>query len=201
MMYKSDCTATLLITIIVPVRSEWIKLTKTSDFKFLKLILAIWRELFFINLAILSLSIRMMICFLDSLLVIIWICGLAFGLLLTILWIWSIFLVLRVGKLSLILIISDVLISCLEACMYDLVNYLETLAGLMFLKNLEIWLISFCNLAVIGNGIFLMLARVGLSIDLLFPLDGGEIFKVNFAKIFYLREFEFLLAMSEFYLA
>ena len=71
----------------------------------------------------------------------------------------------------------------------------------MFLKNLEIWLISFCNLAVIGNGIFLMLARVGLSIDLLFPLDGGEIFKVNFAKIFYLREFEFLLAMSEFYLA
>ena len=36
--------------------------------------------------------------------------------------------------------------------------------------------------------------------NLLFPLEASSIFKVNFAKIFYLRVFEFLSAMSESYL-
>ena len=143
----------------------------------------------------------MMICFLDGSLVIIWIHGLAFGLLLTILWIWLIFLALRAGKLSLILMTLDVLVPCLETCMYDLGGCLETLASLMFLKYLEIWLTFFVNLVEIRSGIFSILAGVGLSLDLLFPLDGGEIFGVNFAEIFCLREFKFLSAMSESYLA
>jgi len=85
--------------------------------------------------------------------------------------------------------------------MYNLVDCLETLATLMFLKYLEIQLISFCNLAGIRGEIFLMFAGVGLSIDLLFPLDGGEIFGVNFTEIFCLKEFEFLSAMSKSHLA
>ena len=36
--------------------------------------------------------------------------------------------------------------------------------------------------------------------DLLFLLEAGGTFRVNFVKIFYLRVFEFLLAISEFHL-
>ena len=110
--------------------------------------LVMWRELFFMNLAMLSLPIKMIICFLDSPLVIIWMHSLAFGLPLTMLWIWSIFLVSRAGKFSLILITSDVLISCLEVCVCNFGDCLETLTSLMFLKYLEIWLTFFCDLNV-----------------------------------------------------
>ena len=74
------------------------------------------------------------------------------------------------------------------------------LTSLMFLKYLEIWLTSFCDLVEIRGGIFLILAGVGLLIDLLFLLDRGKTFGMNFAKIFCLREFKFLSAMSKFYL-
>ena len=147
-MYKSNCIVILLITTMTPIRSEHMKSTKTSDFKFLNnwLMLVIWRELFFMNLAMLLLSIRMIIYFLNSPLVVIWMCSLFFGLSLTILWIWSIFLILRAGKFSLILMTLDILISYLETCIYNFRGCLETLTSLMFLKYLEIWLTSFCNL-------------------------------------------------------
>ena len=74
------------------------------------------------------------------------------------------------------------------------------LASLIFLKYLEIWLASFCNLAGIGGGIFSILTGISLLMDLLFLLETGGTFGVNFAKIFYLRVFEFLSVMSESYL-
>ena len=51
--------------------------------------------------------------------------------------------------------------------MYDLLEGLNPLTGLIFLKYLEIWLTSFCDLAGIGGGIFSMLAEIGLSAVLL----------------------------------
>ena len=44
----------------------------------------------------------------------------------------------RARKVFLILIILDMLVLCLEACMYNFEDCLETLTGLMFLKYLEI---------------------------------------------------------------
>ena len=49
----------------------------------------------------------------------------------------------------------------------------------------------------IRGGIFSILAGVGLSIDLLFLLDGAGTLEVNFTEIFYISEFKFLSAMSE----
>jgi len=155
-MCKSNYNATLLVTTVITIWSDWMKFTKTSDFTFLNdlLILAIWRELFFINFVIFLLLIGMIICFLDSPLVIIWIHGLVLWLPLTMFWIWLIFFALRAGKASLILMTSDVLVLCLEAYMYDFWGCLVTLASLIFLKYLEIWLTSFCNLAGIGREFF-----------------------------------------------
>jgi len=197
-MSKSDCNATLLIITIIPIWSDWMKSTKTSDFTFFNnlFILAIWRELFFMNLVVFLLLIRMIICFLDSPLVIIWICSLALGLPLTMFWIWSIFFVLRTEKASLILMTSDVLVPCLEAYIYDFRGCLVILASLIFLKYLEIWLISFCDLVEISGGIFSILTGISLLMDL-FLLETNGIFKVNFTKNFCLRMFKFLLAISE----
>ena len=50
------------------------------------------------------------------------------------------------------------------------------------------------------DGIFSILARVDLLIDLLFLLDRTGTLGVNFTEIFCLSEFKFLLAISEFYL-
>ena len=144
------------------VKSKQMKSTKTSDFEFLKdwLMLATWSKLFFMNLLMLSLLIGMIICFLDKPLVVIWMHSLEFVLLLMILWIWLIFWALRAGKVSLILITLDILLVCLDACAYNFLGWLDLLTGLVFLKYLEIWLISFCDLAGIRGGIFLMLAGI-----------------------------------------
>ena len=72
--------------------------------------------------------------------------------------------------------------------------------GLMFLKYLEIWLISFCDLAGIEGGNFLMLARVALSDALLLRLGARIILGVSLAKNFSLRDLSFLSAIREFYL-
>ena len=45
-----------------------------------------------------------------------------------------------------------------------------------------------------------MLARVGLSTDLLLQFVGGMILGVSLFKIFCLRDLLFLLAINEFYL-
>ena len=153
MMCKSDCDATVLVTTVIPIWSDQIKSTKISDFAFLNdlLMLATWRELFLMNFILFSLLIGMITCFLDSLLVVIWICSLALGLLLTMFWIWSIFFALRAGKASLILMTSDVLVLCLKAYMYNFWGCFVILAGLIFLKYLKIWLTFFDDLVGIGG--------------------------------------------------
>jgi len=84
--------------------------------------------------------------------------------------------------------------------MYDLLGGLNLLMGLIFLKYLEIWLTSFCNLAGIGSGIFSMLAGIGLFTVLLLLLDSGMILGVSLSEIFFLREIVFLSTMKESYL-
>ena len=56
--------------------------------------------------------------------------------------------------------------------------------GLMFLKYLEIWLISFCDLAGIEGSSFLMLAGVDMSDALLLWVGVGIILGVSLATIF-----------------
>ena len=110
------------------------------------------------------------------------------------------FFISRAGKASLILMTSDVLVPCLEACVYDFGGCLVMLASLIFLKYLEICLTSFCDLVGIDREIFLILTEIGLSMNLLFLLETGGIFGVNFAKIFCLKVFKFLLMINKFYL-
>ena len=70
---KSDWRDTLLVTIVIPKGSEWMKSTRTLDFVFLRvlLILVICNEEFFMKLEMLSLPMGMMICFLEEPLVVI----------------------------------------------------------------------------------------------------------------------------------
>ena len=84
--------------------------------------------------------------------------------------------------------------------MYDLLGMVELLMGLMFLKYLEIWLISFYDLAGIGSSIFSMLAGVVLSDALLLQLRVGMVLGVSLAKIFSLRDLVFLSTIRESYL-
>ena len=65
--------------------------------------LNIWSEEFLVNVLMLSLLIRIMTCFLDGSLVVIWILGFGLDDPLTILLTWSIFSAFRVGKVFLIL--------------------------------------------------------------------------------------------------
>jgi len=71
------------------------------------------------------------------------------------------------------------------------------LMGLVFLKYLEIWLTSFCNLAEIRGGIFSIHAGMGLAIVLLLWFDGGMILGVSLSAIFSLRDLLFLSAIKE----
>ena len=99
-----------------------------------------------------------------------------------------------------ILITSEVLFAYFDTCAYDLLGMVGLLMGLMFLKYLEIWLISFCNLAGIRGCIFSMLDKVVLSDVLLLQLEVGMILKVSLAEIFSLRDLVFLSAIRESYL-
>ena len=100
-----------------------------------------------------------------------------------------------------ILITSFVLLVCLDACIYDFLGWWGLFTDLIFLKYLEIWLTSFCDLARIGGGIFSILARIGLSTVLLLWLDSRGTLEVNLAKIFCLRVLVFLSAIRESHLA
>jgi len=74
------------------------------------------------------------------------------------------------------------------------------LTDLIFLKNSEIWRTSFCDLAGMEGGIFLILAGVVLFNALLLQLEVGMILEVILAEIFSLRDLVFLSALREFYL-
>ena len=203
MICKSDCVAILLVTTIIPKRSNQIKSTRTLDFTFLSnlFMLATCKELFFMNFELFSLLIGIITCFLDGPLVVIWIQGFTLGLPLTRLLIWSILFAPRNRKASLILMILEVLVPCFKTWAYDFWGCLDTLVSLMFLKYLEIWLTFFYDLVGIGGGIFSILARDSLSLTLLFLLGTNRTFRVNFADIFCLRVLEFLSALSESQLA
>ena len=195
-IYRSNCRETLLVTTVMPKGSDWMKFTRTSDFAFLSvlLMLATCIKEFFMNFILLSLLIGIIICFLDGPFIVIWIHGFSFEVPLMILLIWSIFFVPIDGNISLILMTSDVLIFCFEAWVYDFGGCLLVLAGLLLLKNLEIMLTSFWDLAEIGEGILSIFARDGLLISLLFLPVVGWIFRVNLAAIFLLRELDCLSA-------
>ena len=145
MISKFDGNNTLLVTTVIPSRSEQMKSTRTSDFAFLRFLLrlVIWIEEFFINLMIFSLPIRIMTCFLDGPLVVIWMWGFGLEGPLTMLLIWSIFSALIDGKVFLILMTSNMLVFYLESWAYDLALDEKKLFVLLLLKNLEIMLISF----------------------------------------------------------
>jgi len=199
MICRSDWRNTLLVITVIPKGSEWIKSTRTSDFVFLRalLMLVIWVEGFFMNLALLSLPIGMIICFLEGLFMVIWMWGLVLGVFLMMLLIWSIFFAPMKGNASLILIISDMLIFYFKAWVYDFGNCLELVASLLFLKYFEITLTSFWDLAEIGGGILSMFTRLGLLISLLFLLEASWIFRVNLATIFLLSVLDCLSAWRE----
>ena len=191
--------------------SDQIKSTRISDLAFFNnwLILVTWSELFFMNLLMLLLPIGIMTCLLDGPLVVIWIRSLGLEDLVTILWIWLIFSVFNMGKVSLILITSKVLLANLdvyvlnffEVCVYDLLELLGSLLGLLFLKYLVIQLTSFCNLAGIGDSILLMVTGIDLSTGLLLWFVGGMTLGVSLSDIFYLRELPFLSTVSISHLA
>ena len=102
------------------------------------------------NLLMLLLLIGIMTCFLDRLLVVIWICSLGLEELEMILWIWLTFWVFNVGKVSLILMTFIVLfasldvctLNCFEACTYDLLVKIEE-CGLSFFFIFFLILFSF----------------------------------------------------------
>jgi len=68
----------------------------------------------------------------------------------------------------------------------------------LLLKDFEIKLTSFWDLAGMGGRIFSMLTEEGLLITLMFLAIIGCVFAVNLATIFLLREVELLLAYSVF---
>jgi len=195
MICKSYCKEILLVTTVIPKRSDQMKSMRTSDFVLLRdlFMLAMWMEEFFMNFMLFSLLMRIIMCFLDSPFVVIWIQGFAFVLPLIMLLICSILLAPIVGNASLILMTSDVLIFYFKAWVYNFWGCLVLLAGLMFLKYLEIWLTSFWDLVGVGGRILSIFAGVSLLI-ILFLLVAGWIFGVNFAAIFFLRELDCLSA-------
>ena len=152
--------------------------------------LATLREEFFMKEEILLLLIRMMMCFLDSPLVVILIWG--FGLLCpwTILFTWSIFLAFKVGTVSLIFKMTDVLVEVLETYVYDLVVWLLdnllVLLSKVFLgwKYLEMTFISFLDLAGRGErgGALLIMTGVNLGVSFLELPLGRDIHRVNFEE-------------------
>ena len=196
MICRSDCRETLLVTAVMSKGSDQMKSTRTLDFTFLSalLMLATCIEEFFMNFILLSLLMRIIMCFLDRPFIVIWMYGFSFKMPLTILLIWSIFFVPIDGNVSLILMISNVLIFCFEAWAYNFRGCLVVLASLLLLKNLEITLTFFWDLAGIGRGILSIFVGDGLLISLLFLLVVGWIFGVNLAKIFLLRELDCLSA-------
>ena len=182
---KSNYAATLLVTTIIPKGSDQIKSARTLDFAFLSdlFMLATCKELFFMNFELFLLLIGMMLYFLDRSLVVIWIQGFTLELFLTILLIWSILFALRDRKASLILIISKVLVPCFKIWAYNFWGCLDILASLMFLKYLEIWSTSFCDLAGIG-GDFLYTCQGWFVIDLIILIRYKWNFQSEFCQYF-----------------
>ena len=170
MICKSDWRDTLLVTIVIPKGLEWIKSTRTSDFAFLRdlLILETCNEEFFMKLEMLSLFMGMMTYFLKGSFVVIWMWGLGLRLPLTMLLIWLIFCTLMERNAFLILMISDILMFCFDAWVYDLGASLELSSNLLLLKYFKIMLTSFWDFAGIGRGICSICAGLGLLTSLLF---------------------------------
>ena len=74
---------------------------------------------------------------------------------------------------------------------------MTTGVSLRFLKYLESWLTSFGDFAEMGEGIFSMMAETDVFLFKLFLLMIVFVLEVNFAEIFCLTIYEFLLAIKE----
>ena len=168
MVVRSEACETLLVTILIPTRSDRMKFTETSDFMFLRFLLrlATWMAKFFINLTLLSLLIGKITCLHEGPLVVILMWCLGLEVPLTISLIWLIFFAPMDGNIFLILITSKVLVLCFNAWAYVLLFPGLLVSGCLFLKYLKMALTFFCNLAGIGGGIFLILAGVDFMLSL-----------------------------------
>jgi len=120
--------------------------------------------------------------------------GLGLGLPLIIFWTWLILLVLRDERVSFILMTSSMWSEGLKACAYDLTPVLLTGTCFKFLKNLEIWLTTLGNFAVIRGGSFLILTGTDLYLLALLALMMSFTLGVNFNATFCLKVAELLSA-------
>ena len=119
-----------------------------------------------------------MIWFLDGLLVVMLMYGLGLPLPLIILWMLSIFFVLRVGNTSLILRMFLVLLLVIKVCTYDLPGLALAWDGFFILKNLEILLTSLGILAGIRGSNLSTLASLLVFFFLDLLLLTGLVFGV-----------------------
>ena len=165
------------------------------------LILVTWRAKFFMKILLFLLLIRTIICFLEGLLVVIWIHGFGFRLPLMMLLIWSIFFVLRARNASLILRTSEVFVDGLMAWAYDmasflvLAGFLASTKGLLFWKYLDMTLTSLFDFTGRegSGGTLSIVTGTGLVVSLLFLLVGGAILGENLDEIFTLSVVVLLL--------
>ena len=118
------------------------KLAITSDLIFFNILLrsVIYVLENFINLALFSLLMEMITCFLERSFVIMFNLGLDFLILLMILWMLSILFICSLEKVF--LIFRVLLIFGNEACIYDFPMFFFSVSLILFLKNLEIFLTS-----------------------------------------------------------
>ena len=148
---------------------EQIKSTIMSDLMFFNALFKFetWVPLLFIKFFLLTLLIETMTCLHNGPFVVMLICGLNLGLLfpLMICWILLILVVLREGKVSLILSTSLVLLTFLANWAYDLAWLGVWLMDLLDLKYFEISLTSLGDLAGIGEGSLSMLASLLIRVS------------------------------------
>jgi len=118
------------------------KLAMTSDLIFFNILLrsVIYVLENFINLALFSLLMEMITCFLERSFVIMFNLGLGFLILLMILWMLSILFICSLEKVS--LIFRVLLIFGNKAYIYDFPMFFFSVSLILFLKNLEIFLTS-----------------------------------------------------------
>ena len=185
--YKSNEVVILLVTIII---SVWLKPTKsamTSNLILLSILLrlVIYELKLSINLFLFLMLIKIIICFLDGSLVVIFNLGFGFPDSLTILWI---LLVWSLGNTFLIFKIS--LVDGIDACAYNLTtSFFSDVLLVFFLKYLEISFTFFWVLAEIGDGSLSMLAGLSMNFLLLEGFLTSWILRVNLNETNCLKDF------------
>ena len=170
----------------------------TSDLIFfntlLKLVICVLED--FINLTLFSLLIGMITCFMEGLFVIMFNLGLGFPIILMILWILLILFIYSLRKVFLIFRIS--LVFGNEAYTYDFPIFFPSVGLVLFLRNLEISLISLGVFMEIRGGSFAKLTSLSVILLYLAVSLVSWIFRVNLDATCYLNDLLFLLVTSVF---